>query len=77
VFPVFAQLRPRPGGRYAQRRRHADHFFGINHPIPGSDSQGNPDLRKITRNLSLTFAAFGDTGQKVSCPAEGCEERGR
>jgi hypothetical protein len=29
---------------------------------PGSDSQGNPDFRKITRNLSLTFAAFGDTG---------------
>ena len=38
-------------------------FFGINRPIPGSDSQGNPDFRKITRNLSLTFATFGDTGQ--------------
>jgi hypothetical protein len=30
---------------------------------PGSDSQGNPDFRKITRNQSLIFAAFGgDTG---------------
>ena len=28
-----------------------------------SDSQGNSDFRKITRNLSLTFATFGDTGQ--------------
>ena len=34
-------------------------------PLLGSDSQGNPDLRKISRNLSLTFAAFGDTGQHV------------
>ena len=32
-------------------------------PIPGSDSQGNSDFRKITCNLSLTFAAFGGTGQ--------------
>jgi hypothetical protein len=36
---------------------------GGERPIPGSDSQGNSDFRKITRNLSLTFAAFGDTGQ--------------
>ena len=34
------------------------------------DSQSNPDLRKITRNLSLTFATFGDTGQ-VSRPSQG------
>ena len=34
------------------------------HPIPGSDSQGNSDPRKITRNLSLTFAAFRDPGQQ-------------
>ena len=38
-------------------------------PIPGSDSQGNSDFRKITRNLSLTFATFGDTGQLRSAPA--------
>ena len=29
-------------------------------------SLGNPDPRKITRNLSLTFAAFGDIGQEYS-----------
>jgi len=44
---------------------------GIDPPIAASDSQGNPDLRKITRNLSLTFAAFGDTG--LSRPVETCE----
>src|SRR5207248_433787 len=33
-------------------------------PLPGSDSQGNSDLRKISRNLSLTFAASGDTGHR-------------
>jgi hypothetical protein len=38
----------------------------LNRPIRGSDSQGNSDFREITRNLSLTFAAFGDTGQFVS-----------
>ena len=26
------------------------------------DSESNPDFRKITRSLSLTFAVFGDTG---------------
>jgi len=39
-------------------------LFGINHPIPGSDSQSNPDFRKINRNLSLTFAVFDDTGHR-------------
>ena len=32
-------------------------FGGTGHP--GSHSQGNSDFRKITRNLSLTFPAFG------------------
>jgi hypothetical protein len=41
-------------------------------PTPGNDSQGYSDLRKITRNLSLTFAALGDTGQPLSRPVEGC-----
>jgi len=54
---------PRPGPHPPLRARPAD-------PIPGSDSQGNPDFRKITRNLSLTFAAFGDTGQGVSHPIQ-------
>jgi hypothetical protein len=45
----------------------------LNNAIPGSDSQGHPDLRKITRNLSLTFAAFGDTGHRSrgrDCPEQ-------
>jgi hypothetical protein len=33
-------------------------------PVPDSDSQSNSDLRKITRNVSLTLATFGDTGQR-------------
>ena len=32
-------------------------------PIPATTRRGNSDLRKITRNLSLTFAAFGETGR--------------
>jgi len=51
-------------------RKRADASACRPHPIPGSDSQGNSDLRKITRNLSLTFATFGDTGQRLSCPTQ-------
>jgi len=39
-------------------------FGDIGHP--DSDSQGNSDFRKITRNLSLTFATVGDTRQSSS-----------
>ena len=39
--------------------------YGISHPIPGADSQSNPDLRKITRNLTLDIAIFGWTGQRL------------
>jgi hypothetical protein len=32
-----------------------------------SDAQ---HFRKITRNLSLTFATFGDTGQQADVPSD-------
>jgi hypothetical protein len=38
-------------------------YGGVIHPIPGSGSQGNHDLRKIARKLRQTFAAVGDAGQ--------------
>jgi hypothetical protein len=63
---------PRPGQALRSAPPSCRPFFGINHPIPGSDSQGNSDFRKITRNLSLTFATFGDTGQGgLSRPIQG------
>ena len=42
--------------RYVSHEEAVDASACRPHPIPGSDSQGNSDLRKITRNLSLTFA---------------------
>ena len=42
--------------RYVHMRKRSTPQPAVPHPIPGSDSQGNSDLRKITRNLSLTFA---------------------
>ena len=48
-----------PGLTRARGGEHDHRSEGVPDP---SDSQSNPDLRKITRNLSLTFAAFGDTG---------------
>jgi hypothetical protein len=41
---------------------------------------GRPATRRViltfarSLNLSPTFAAFGDTGQGLSCPIEDCEE---
>jgi hypothetical protein len=36
--------------------------FSARAPNPGSPSQGNPGLRKITRSLSPDLATFGWTG---------------
>jgi hypothetical protein len=43
----------------------------INFRETARNSQSNSDRRKITRELTLTFAASVDTGQQLSCPLEG------
>jgi hypothetical protein len=64
--------------------------FSARAPNPGSPSQGNPGLRKITRSLSPDRATCGWTGQlygvleattspdrqpSLSCPVERCGRR--
>jgi hypothetical protein len=59
---------PAPGTRLTPKAALRPDSLAVDHLIPGTQPQGNPDLRKITRNLSLTFAAFRDTGQQLSRP---------
>ncbi len=68
--PLQGRIRPLTG-RVPQR----GHYV----PVRARDTTrpSNPDLRKINRYLSLTFAAFGETGQRtcsggspVACPVE-------
>src|SRR5690349_7444277 len=79
--PRTTSARPRPerrssirlSGTWRSRWRSTSAGVGSDRvcmpaPLLGSDSQGNSDLRKISRNLSLTFAATGDTGHR--CPVQ-------
>jgi hypothetical protein len=79
--PEPAQLRVGRVVDHAQGRSHAEHSSTSINRLPDSASQGYSDLRKITRNLRLTFAALSDTGQP-RCPGrlktsddQGCDLR--